>query len=150
MNREELKAWEEETKARNAKWKAIRLEQLRKDFPELIIDEAKAHVVDVTDLKYQANNLEYYQVKHYGALRLPTDLGYALEWLQKYNTPYQIIETSYRLYLISDWDSCLGATVETYWKESGRKFKGQRRRRATHETTKGLYIELDGKRQYLR
>jgi hypothetical protein len=145
----ELMEMIQQEKERNERYLRQGLERLAKEVPYLVIDPKKASIIDYTDVKYQVDNRMYYTIRYYGVSLFPTDLGYAIEYLGKHNTKYTIKENEYSLYLISDWDSCLGATVEKYSKTTGSKYKHVRRWRATHESSKGKYIELDGARHYL-
>jgi len=157
MNNKEYSDWYKEQRAedaiREAKQvarKQERLAQLTAQYPEVAIDMSKARIVDFTDVHYQEDLSTYYLIAYYGAIKLPTDYGWTTNYIKERGDAYQVVAKQYTVYVISEIDSCLGATVDCFQPKNGSRIKGQRRNRVVHETSKGKYIELDGKRQYLK
>lgn len=146
----DLKELVADSNRRSAERRQRFLDLLANDFPDLEIDERKLNM-DVVVAIYQIDNMRYIKLDYaYGAYLRYTDLYYDVDWLDRYyGGKYKTIELGSRLLLVSDWDSCLGADVKEYWNGSGKRIKGKRRRRAAHQSTKGTYIELNGKRHYL-
>jgi hypothetical protein len=132
------------------KWTAIHLEDLKEKFPNLNIDESKCKIVNVTDLHYQVNNEEYYYSSvSEGTYKRNTEYAWQKEFLNEINEEFKIIESGCYIYLVSNWESSLGANVSVFWKDNGKRIRGKRSRIKVHESNKGLYIILNKKRVYI-
>ena len=149
MTSAEFKKVIEEREARQAEWKTRRLETLAKEMPDLVIDEKKARLESDLSLTYQLDLSRYIKVEYWGALELKTDYGFHIDFLNKWGEEFVVIEKEYSVVVISDWDSCIGAGYEEFSKGTGKRYKGKRRRRVVNESSKGKYIELNGKRHYI-
>lgn len=150
MDRQELKDLIEADKRRTEERRQKYADMIKAARPDLEVDPAKINT-DIMNGSYQISNLEYLSIDYvYGVFERKTDLAYGIEFANEYEGgQYKLIEIGYRVILVSGWTSCIGARVTEYWKDSGKQLKGKRRYRTVHESSKGVYIELNKKRYYL-
>lgn len=149
MTNQEFKTMIEEGKKRDHERRLKLREDIKKEFPGLEIEGLKEGGSLYTGYRVYLSNLEY--VEHEGVYiyKRPTDLGYAIKFAEEGAKAYELIEVSdYKVVMVEEflgWSVWVGEYVA----DSGSKLKGKRRTRKVHESSKGRYIELNGKRHYI-
>lgn len=127
------------------------LKVITDEYPELDVDSCELMLVDGRTLRLYLDNTCYLEVNglHGFVLESPTQLGIGIEIAKKVTGGYQLVHfNSYAVALITPGYGDR-IRVQEYTASKGSRCKGKRHYRTVHESTKGRYVELGGRRHYL-
>ena len=149
MTNTEFKEMIEEGRVRDQERRERLTAKIKEEFPGLELDGLKTGGSLYGDYRIYLNNLEYIGCDGVYCYRRPTDLGLYLGWAVEKGRGYELVETGYRTVLLEEYAGTWAVWSYEFFTDSGSKLKGRRITKKVHQSSKGHYVELNGKRHYV-